>query len=74
MIREVYNYKISACDSVVVMDYGTRFEVCIMDYAAICCRPAMLITEGVLLWDYVPTFEDAKEAIAYVKKHISDFI
>ena len=74
MINEVYNHKINACDSVIVMDYGTCFEICIMDYNAICCRPAMIITEGVLLWEYAPTFDNAEEAIIYVRENISNFI
>lgn len=74
MINTIYERNINKATSVIVVTRYKKFEVCIMDYNAICCRPAMLITEGVLLWDYAPTFEDAKEAIAYVKKHISDFI
>lgn len=74
MNNEIYNHKIDACNSVVVVSRGTQFEICIMDYNAICCRRAMLITEGVFLWDYAPTFNNVNEAIEYVKNNIFNFI
>lgn len=74
MNNEIYNHKIDACNSVVVVSRGTQFEICIMDYNAVCRRRAMLITEGVFLWDYAPTFDSTKEAIKYVKNNIHNFV
>lgn len=74
MNNEIYNHKIDASSSIVVVSRGTQFEIYIMDYNAICCRRAMLVTEGVFLWDYVPLFNSANDAIKYVKNNIHNFV
>lgn len=74
MINEVYNHKIDTCSSIVIMNHDAQFEICIMDYNAICLRRAMLITGGVFLWEYAPTFDDIKEAITFVESNTSNFV
>jgi hypothetical protein len=74
MINTIYERNINKATSVIVVTRYGKFEVCIMDYNAICTRCAMLCDEDIFLFDYVPLFEDATEAIAFVNANINNLI
>lgn len=74
MITTIYERNINKVTSVVVESRYNKFEVCIMDYNAICKRCAMLCDEDIFLFDYVPLFESASDAIAFVDSNINNLI
>ncbi len=74
MITTIYERNINKMTSAIVEARYNKFEVCIMDYNAICKRRAMLYNDNIFLFDYVPLFESASDAIAFVNAHINDLI
>lgn len=73
MITTIYERKINKVTSAIVEARYNKYEVCIMDYNAICKRCAMLYDE-VFLFDYVPLFESASDAIDFVDANIDNLI
>ena len=73
MITTIYERNINKATSVIVEARYNKYEVCIMDYNAICKRCAMLCDE-VFLWEYVPLFESASDAINFVNNNINNLI
>lgn len=74
MITIIYERDINKMASAIVEMRYNKYEVCIMDYNAICKRRAMLYNEDIFLFDYVPLFESASDAVAFVNAHINDLI
>lgn len=74
MINTIYERNINKVTSVIVEARYNKYEVCIMDYNAICKRCAMLCDEDIFLFDYVPLFESASDAIAFVDSNINNLI
>lgn len=74
MTTTIYERNINKATSVIVEARYNKYEVCIMDYNAICKRCAMLCDEDIFLFDYVPLFEDATKAIDFVNANINNLI
>lgn len=74
MINTIYERNINKATSIVVESRYNKYEVCIMDYNAICKRCAMLCDEDIFLFDYVPLFDNALDAIAFVDSNINNLI
>ena len=74
MMTTIYERNINKMVSAIVETRYNKYEVCIMDYNAICKRRAMLYNDDIFLFDYVPLFEDVTEAIAFVNANINDLI
>lgn len=74
MINTIYERNINKATSVIVEARYNKYEICIMDYNAICKRCAMLCDEDIFLFDYVPLFASASEAIAFVDSNINNLI
>lgn len=74
MITTIYERNINKVTSAIVVTRCNKYEVCIMDYNAICKRCAMLCDEDIFLFDYVPMFESASEAIAFADANINNLI
>ncbi len=74
MITTIYERNIDKVTSAIVETRYNKYEVCIMDYSACCKRCAMLCDEEVFLFDYVPLFESASNAIAFVDSNINNLI
>lgn len=74
MITTIYERSINKATSAIVETRYNKYEVCIMDYNACCKRCAMLCDEEVFLFDYVPLFESASEAIAFIDANINNLI
>ena len=74
MINTIYERNINKATSVIIEERYNKYEVCIMDYNAICKRCAMLCDEDIFLFDYVPLFASASEAIAFVNANINNLI
>ena len=74
MINTIYERNIDKATSIIVEARYNKYEVCIIDHHAICKRCAMLCDEDIFLFDYVPLFEDALEAIAFVDSNINNLI
>ena len=74
MINTIYERNINKTISAIVEARYNKYEVCIMDYNAICKRCAMLCDEDIFLFDYVPLFESASDAIAFVDANINNLI
>lgn len=74
MITTIYERNINKATSAIVETRYGKYEVCIIDYSACCVRRAMLCDEDIFLFDYVPLFESASEAIAFVNANINNLI
>ena len=74
MITTIYERNINKTTSVIIEARYNKYEVCIMDYNAICKKCAMVCDEDMFLFDYVPLFESASEAIAFVNANINNLI
>ena len=73
MFNTIYERVINKTMHVVIEKRYNKYEVCIFDYNACCCRRAMLWDE-VFLWEYVPLFESASDAINFVNNNINNLI
>ena len=74
MMTTIYERNINKATSVIVEARFNKYEVCIMDYSALCKRCAMLCDDEVFLFDYVPLFDTKEDAIAFVKSNINNLI
>ena len=74
MITTIYERDINKMTSAIVETRYNKYEECIMDYNAICKRRAMLYNEDICLFDYVPLFDNASDAIAFVNANVNDLI
>ena len=73
MINTIYERNINKATSVVIEECYNKFEVCMIDYSAICKKRARLY-DGIFPAEHVPLFTTASDAIAFVDSNIDNLI